>query len=271
VITEEKFLDELIMALGEREGKSVFQLYRENYLHLFTSSQNVNGAGHKLSKDLELLTKQHYPVQYLIGKTWFYDLEILIREGALIPRPETEELVDYVLQLNSTQDLKILDIGTGSGCIALALKKHRPKWHVVGLDASKEALIQARRNAEFLNLDVQFIYFDVLKDNLEIDNFDIVVSNPPYIDFSELQFMSPSTLRFEPEMSLFSKDPMAFYHRIFDQFKSWTSSNAKGYFEINEFKAEQVLKLAQSFGFEGNLIKDMSGKYRILEINNPST
>ncbi len=213
--------------------------------------------------------KTYEPLQYIIGFTEFYGLQFELSADVLIPRPETEELVDLIIKENrNTKDLKILDIGTGSGCIAVSLKKNLPDADVFALDVSKKALEIAKRNALKKNIEITFIQGDILSKIIAFENkkFDVIVSNPPYVTFSEKEKMQKNILDYEPGLALFVDDnnPLIFYNAVCRFAKHHLSSEGKLYFEINEGFGKEVESLMLSFGFSSvELIKDINGKYRI--------
>lgn len=209
------------------------------------------------------------PVQYIIGKTEFCGEEFTVREGVLIPRPETEELVMWAIQVaKEFPSPRILDLCTGSGCIAIALKKLIPAAAVTAIDLSAEALAIAQENATKLGADVRFLADDVLKGVTQLQNecFDIIVSNPPYIPISEREAMHINVTNFEPAMALFveDSDPLIFYREIARIAKSRLSDRGALLFEIHELLAEETLQMLQSEGFEAELRHDFLNKPRMI-------
>lgn len=210
------------------------------------------------------------PLQYILGSTEFYDLKINVQPGVLIPRPETEELVDYIIKRNADKNgLRVLDIGTGSGCIALSLKKNLKKSSVCAYDVSKAALEIAKKNAGDNNLEINFLYFDILnyEESAESIIFDIIVSNPPYVRESEKEFMLKNVLDFEPETALFVEDenPLIFYSAIAKYASIHLQTGGELYFEINEHFGQETKNLLESLNFkETMIIKDLFGKDRII-------
>jgi release factor glutamine methyltransferase len=205
------------------------------------------------------------PFQYIIGEVYFADLNLKIDPRALIPRPETEELIALILQLKSPFG-SILDLCTGSGCIALALQNKFPNAKVMGLDLSQEAIALARENALQTKLDVEFVSKDVLQWQ-PVQTFDLLVSNPPYIPEQEAQLMAANVLDFEPHMALFvpDHDPLLFYKRIVAI--AQVSLQSKGYLalEIHEDLAAQTLALFQTDAFINQRIyRDLQGKERMI-------
>ena len=232
------------------------------------------------------------PIQYIFGHTLWCGLDLLVTPATLIPRPETAELVERVSNLKSQisnlkSPVRVLDIGTGSGCIAIALKKAHPSWSVTGIDISPEAIAIARENARRNNVEVNFQVADIFDFNEENPKFeeivppagkeilnpkyDIVVSNPPYICESEKTSMRPNVLNFEPSSALFvpDDDPLLFYRRIAEIFSlPFREGSGLGFlfFEINESYASEISAMLDSLGYTDIQIhKDIYGKDRIIE------
>ena len=213
------------------------------------------------------------PLQYIFGDTEFYGLIIKCDKRALIPRPETEELVDWVVaDLKQKQVEKILDLCTGSGCIALALKSQFSKAKIHAVDYSSDALELAKENSVRLQLDITMIELDVLKDlsdnNFDLDSYDVWISNPPYIPVNEKTLMHSNVLDFEPEMALFVADDKAliFYQVIAEKALRYLKTGGHLYFELNENYAEETFELITDLGFEAVELKlDLQGKKRMLK------
>ena len=211
--------------------------------------------------DLDAIIAQlrnNVPIQYIFGHTVWLGLDLRLSSATLIPRPETAELVSLVAG-NSQDNLRMLDIGTGSGCIALALKQRHPNWIVHAMDNSTEALAIAQANAEKLRIDVTFILSDILRD--DISDYDLIVSNPPYIRPSERSSMTANTLSYEPSGALFvpESDPLLFYRRIAQLHRA-----PELWFEINESLCNEMLLLMQQSGYEAQSLQDMYGKQRFI-------
>lgn len=215
------------------------------------------------------------PIQYIFGHTEWRGLDLRVTPATLIPRPETAELVEKILgrpeYRNPGTSLKILDIGTGSGCIAIALKKAHPEWQVTGIDISPEAIEVARENAARNGVEVTFHVADIFSDSIEknhhlpftIHQYDLVVSNPPYICEREKEGMRPNVLDFEAHTALFvpDSDPLKFYRRIAE-----LKLGKYLFFEINEAFGEEMKNLLADLGYTDILItKDIYGKARIIE------
>jgi release factor glutamine methyltransferase len=210
------------------------------------------------------------PIQYIFNRTHFCDLPFILNSNVLIPRPETEELVYWItsqFKNDSSKNLKILDIGTGSGCIAVSMAKLIPNAEVSAMDISKEALQTAQENAKINQVQIQFIEADVLKmDSLET-SFDIIVSNPPYVLAHEKSKMRENVLNFEPHQALFVPDtnPLIFYEKITDLAIKHLYKNGQLFFEINEAYGNQVRDLLLEKGFVNvELKKDLFGKLRMV-------
>ena len=218
--------------------------------------------------------QQQKPIQYVIGKTEFYNLEFFVDENVLIPRPETEELVEIILkneQFNKNQN--ILDIGTGSGCIAISLAKNISA-KVSAIDISKKALSIAKKNADYNNVNVNFIETNILQNNTySTDNkpiaFDFIISNPPYVRESEKKLMKSNVLDYEPDLALFVGDenPLIFYEAIAKFAENSLKKGGKIYLEINEFLSAETIDLFFKYNFTfAKSIKDLSGKDRFVYI-----
>lgn len=219
-----------------------------------------------------LRLKNNEPIQYIIGKTEFYGLKLNVTPSVLIPRPETEELVEWVVQTKLPVNCRILDIGTGSGCIALAIKSQLKNAKVSGLDISVEALEIARKNAAENGLEVNFSPADMLNLNLDGEKYDVIVSNPPYIRESEKVQMHSNVLNHEPEIALFvtNEDPLIFYRAVAVFAKKSLCKNGKLFFEINENLSMEMVDLLSKSGFHHiEVRKDINGKNRMIScINN---
>ncbi len=250
---------ELALFYDEREIQSFFYLLCEHYLDLDKTAVILN-PDYALSES-ELLKfnfaikdlKAEKPIQYIIGKTEFYRFDFKVNEHTLIPRPETEELVKWVIDNeNSASPLQILDIGTGSGCIAISLAKQLPKANIMGVDISAEALHIAKLNNEKLNASVSFELMDILNPPKTFNSrFDVIVSNPPYVLETEKALMKKNVLEFEPHQALFVKDsdPILFYRKILDFAQDHLVSNGKIYFEINEKSGAELSALLAKFHY----------------------
>jgi release factor glutamine methyltransferase len=212
------------------------------------------------------------PIQYLLGRTEFYGLEFQVNGNTLIPRPETEELVQWILfdceRAQRTQPLRILDIGTGSGCIAIALAKNLPDAMVSAIDVSPEALEVAARNAVFNGVKVQFLQQDILETTDLATQYDIIVSNPPYVRELEKQEIKPNVLEHEPHLALFvaDDDALVFHKKITQLALKHLAQDGKLYFEINQYLGTEMVELLKNLDFKSlNLRKDIYGNDRVLK------
>ncbi len=213
------------------------------------------------------------PLQYIIGETEFCDLKFKVNENVLIPRPETSELVHLITNRQQTTDnsqLTILDIGTGSGCIAISLAKQLPQSQVYALDISEKALCVAKDNAYINNVDITFIHDDILSLRNKIETkFDIIVSNPPYVRDLEKAEMRDNVLNWEPHNALFvsDDDPLIFYRNILEFAKTHLKENGEVWFEINEYLGKEMKDLCCEMGFSKvNIYKDFREKERFLSV-----
>jgi len=208
------------------------------------------------------------PIQYIIGKAWFMGEAYTVNEQVLIPRPETEELVDWVLAYAAIKGkaLHILDIGTGSGCIAIALKKALPEATVDAIDISPSALKIASENATALKADIHFMPLDILSTAFLPGQYDVMVSNPPYIPIDEMKNMEIEVTDYEPNIALFvpNEDPLVFYKAITRLAKLHLSPNGQLFFEIHYDQGEAMIKLLEDMHFHAELRTDLFGKDRMI-------
>jgi len=215
--------------------------------------------------------KKEVPIQYLLGKTNFYGLDFEVNENVLIPRPETEELVEWIINdhavLDKSKKIKILDIGTGSGCIAVSLAKNLPNASVYAVDVSKKALETAKRNAINNGVDVTFLLLDILEEEVLKCNFDIIVSNPPYVRNLEKQEIKKNVLDYEPHLALFveDNDALVFYRKIASLAQNNLLENGQLYFEINQYLGTEMTDLLKQMDFENiELKKDIYDNDRMI-------
>ena len=221
-----------------------------------------------LEKCIEDL-KQNKPIQYITGKAHFFGLEFFVNSNVLIPRQETEELVDLIIKQHGASPNFILDIGTGSGCIPVTLKKYLPTSSVFSLDISEEALKVAKQNAQYHEVAVTFIQQDILTADLQaLPLMDIIVSNPPYVREEEKNMMLANVLDYEPHLALFVPDnkPLLFYKKIAEIGLKKLKPNGWLYFEINEAFGIECLNILKELGYKNtSLIQDMQNKDRIIK------
>ncbi len=216
--------------------------------------------------------KQKEPIQYIIGFTPFYGLQFEVNPATLIPRPETSELIEWIIQSEQRPDLSILDIGTGSGCIAISLAKQLKEASVTAIDISQEALLTAFRNAQRNNVSVCFGKVDILNteeaERCLPESFDLIVSNPPYIKESEKTDMEKNVLAFEPHTALFvpDNDPLLFYRQIARFGQNHLKTDGTLYFEINREHGTETTEMLQAFGYKNiSCKKDISGNDRMIK------
>lgn len=212
---------------------------------------------------------QEKPLQYIIGKTDFYGLSLKVNQQVLIPRPETEELVDWIIcevKKEYKPDMKILDIGTGSGCIAIAIKKNLPHAKIYAIDISKKALEVASENTRLHNLKISFKQKDILTDLKNDDEkYDLIVSNPPYITPKEKKEMRKNVLAYEPHSALFVNDALAFYKRIAKLGIEHLTEGGSLFFEINQYYAAEIEGMLKKLNYKKiELRKDLQGNYRMI-------
>ncbi len=216
-----------------------------------------------------ILLKEQKPIQYILGETEFYGMKFFVNESVLIPRPETEELVEWILKYTENGKLKIIDIGMGSGCIPIVLKRNLSEAEIFALDFSEKALETAQNNAEFHQTEIQFLQNDFLNMNFDtLPSFDIIVSNPPYIAEKEKEQMSENVLKYEPHSALFvpNDDPLIFYKRLIELAQNKLKPNGKMYMEINQNLAKETEELFQKSFENVEIKKDISGNFRMIKI-----
>lgn len=281
------FIQELSSLYDEKEIESFFYIILEQ----FHNKKRIDLAlNPEMEMDaLQLLRwetvlselKKEKPIQYILGETEFYGLRFLVNENTLIPRPETEELVEWILEITNYEleitNLKIVDIGTGSGCIAISLAKNLQNAEVSAIDISEKALATANKNAEINGVNVNFINVDILNvtdlSELPSSNFhlptpiDIIVSNPPYVRNLEKAEIKPNVLEFEPHLALFvdDNDALLFYRKVAQLAQKNLSENGKLFFEINQYLGKETVELLENLGFRNvELKKDIYGNDRMI-------
>ncbi len=232
-----------------------------------------------LSKEIlnqfEEITKRlikNEPVQYILGFSWFAGMKLKVTPDVLIPRQETEELVDWIVKENKKQNPLILDLCTGSGCIALGLKKSIINSQVIAIDISEKALLVASENALTNLLEIEFLQSDILKTDLIHNDIDIIVSNPPYVKASEVIEMKSNVIDYEPHLALFvsDDDPLIFYKRLAVLAKKSLKKSGKIYLEINEKLSNETAELLELQGFhEIRVKKDLNDRFRMISATNP--
>lgn len=264
------FLDRLAAQVGEGEAASLARIVWEDAFGLKPGSGALDASQQEQLQAILLRLRQQEPVQYILGKTQFFGLPLVVNPSVLIPRQETEELVAWVLEeAKGKKGLRVLDIGTGSGCIPIALKKRRPDLTVHALDVSPHALETARENARLNQVEVTFHEADILDEKTweQFPMYDIIVSNPPYIIEEERAVMPPQVLEHEPALALFTgnDDPLRFIKAIAEFATKKLNPGGLLFFELNEFHAEASAAEVKAQGFaEVELRSDLNGKMRML-------
>lgn len=284
------------MTIREAQSKLLFQLYHQHtnneaaaicdivveHLTGWKRIDQILNRDVKLSASMEQTLEvycrqlsEHRPVQYVLGECWFFGMKMYVDERVLIPRPETEELVDWIIKEVQPNCTSVLDVGTGSGCIAIALKKHLPDVQVFACDISNGALEVARKNVVSNNVEIDLIQADFLDVHSwkTLPQCDLIVSNPPYIPFTEKPTMSKHVTSYEPSQALFvdTEDPLKFYRMILEFGRRKLNKGGSIYAETHESFAEEVAKLYQSSGEgEVELRRDMQGKNRMIRLKKPA-
>lgn len=256
---------------GEREAKAmmrlVFYALKGWDLTALTVNYDREVSDYTIEKvkDIVRRLEKGEPLQYILGTARFYGMNLGVSQAVLIPRPETEELVDIIVRQNPEKDLRVLDIGTGSGAIAIALSRNLKFPTVTALDVSEKALEVATRNASDLHADINFVRQDVFTYRPEPNSYDIIVSNPPYVTEAEKKQMDRNVLDFEPPLALFVPDdnPLLYYSRIAEIALTALRKNGRLYFEINPLFASDLKRMLINMGYrEVELLEDISFKLR---------
>lgn len=270
---------ELREVYPEREINSIIPLVMNRFTHLtkphhlhLHQDDTVNASQVSHIKDITKQLKSGKPIQQILGETEFYDLTIKITSSVLIPRQETEELVDWIITDFQDKPVRILDIGTGSGCIALALARNMEKAEVDALDVSREAAELAKENARINKSPINVFQANILDDDQLPGQYGLIVSNPPYVRESEKKFMHKNILEHEPHQALFvdDKNPLFFYRKILKFAQNHLSRNGWIYFEINEAMGQEMVRLLDKKGYLNiRLKKDINGKNRMIKAQKP--
>ena len=258
------FFSELSVLFPETEIQSFFNLLTKFKLNLTRIEVALQPEFMINEDDLNFLQnaleelKKQVPIQYIIGETEFYGLIFKVNNNVLIPRPETEELVNWIVNdYKNESELKILDFGTGSGCIAISLAKFFSRAQIYAVDVSSEALKVAKTNATYNNVSINFVEADILYINVLEEKYDIIVSNPPYIRELEKELMQKNVVDNEPHLALFVKDndPLIFYNKIADLAIHNLTKNGSLFFEINQYLGDKIIDLLKSKGFKNCVLK----------------
>ncbi|WP_338358732.1 peptide chain release factor N(5)-glutamine methyltransferase [Yeosuana marina] len=279
---KELFQFELNGMYDKEEIDNFFFMIIESYLNLkridlaLNPELSCNDSQNQLLKNSLAGLKKEIPIQYILGETEFYGLPFKVNSSVLIPRPETEELVSWIINQQpktEKQKLSILDIGTGSGCIAISLAKKLPNAKVYALDVSKDALNVAKQNAELNNVVIEFFEADILNSKAWSEEFknltlDVIVSNPPYVRELEKDMMKNNVLKNEPHLALFveDEDPLLFYKTITQYAVNNLTNKGRLFFEINEYLGKQMIQLIKKCGFNSvELKQDIFKKDRMIK------
>ncbi|MDY3062478.1 MAG: peptide chain release factor N(5)-glutamine methyltransferase [Bacteroidaceae bacterium] len=246
-----------------REAQAIAKILIEDILHQ-SYTKALAGLLPELTKEQTLALnttikrlKNNEPIQHIIGHTYFCGLKIKVDKSVLIPRPETEQLVDIATRLFSPNETPtIMDTSTGSGCIAIAMKHSRPKWNIAASDISDSALETAKTNATLNNTEIAFSHFNLLADSLENNLYDLITSNPPYVIKKEISTMKPNVLEHEPHLALFVDDnnPLIFYDALAHHGKTALKANGFLLMEINHLLASETKKLFDNYGYHNTTL-----------------
>ena len=259
----------------EREAANLARILLEDAFGWKVGAQDLQlneGEEKRLTQFLDRLMTGE-PIQYVLGQADFYDLKLQVNPHVLVPRPETEELLHKAISIlkerNSNHPLRCLDIGTGSGCLAVGMKYHLPLLQIDALDLSEAALDLARQNAANYNLDIRFLWIDILDISAwdKLEPYDFIISNPPYIPYGEKELLGESVKYFEPPMALFvpDEDPLLFYRHIVAFAKQKLLAGGQLLLEINEFRANEVSRLFEDQQFQKwEIYEDMQAKKRMV-------
>ncbi len=268
-----KFRSDLTDLYSAQEVSSLFKIVLEELLsfditkfYLKPNYKLTNTELEKINKFTSEL-KKGKPYQYIIGETTFCNWKFYVNESVLIPRVETEGLVDWVLSDNKDSKVTMIDFCSGSGCIAITIKMKRKNWDIIALEKSKKAIEVAKRNSRRYSVNINYLHADVFSWN-KYDEIDIMISNPPYILDSQKKFMKENVLNFEPKKSIFVSDenPLIFYKRIFDISKIKLKAGGRIYFEINPKFKNQLISLSKKYQFFNyELKKDIFKRNRYIK------
>ncbi len=271
-----KFIESLESIHGVDEAESFFYLILEDKFQMkrldlaLDPTFEFSAEAINIWQELVIQLKQEIPIQYLLGTTEFFGLPFTVNDNVLIPRPETEELVDWIIKeekkIEGQKAIKILDIGTGSGCIAISLAKNIPNSRVFAIDVSAKALEVARKNAEINSVSVTFLKKNILETDDLLEQFDIIVSNPPYVRNLEKQEIKKNVLDNEPHLALFVEDfdALVFYRKIISLAMKNLNEDGQLFFEINQYLGSEMIAILQENDFESvELRKDIYGNDRM--------
>lgn len=270
-------MDYIMIDTPDNEKKSIAYMILVDYLKIDHAeiisdrSVNLNKAQWKEIKAfLDRINKEE-PIQYILGEADFYGRKFIVNPAVLIPRNETEELVDLIVKDFRGKKIKLLDVGTGTGCIPITVIKELGLNKAYAIDFDPRAIKVARQNAEKHNTDVEFLMIDALKEKIPVQGVDVLVSNPPYVTYSERIEMNNNVIKYEPGTALFVNDetPLIFYERIAENAKECLKEDGRLYFEINERYGEKMKFMLEQKGYKNvSVIQDLNGKDRIVRASN---
>jgi release factor glutamine methyltransferase len=273
------FTEKLKTVYEDREAENISDWIFENVTGLKKWQRRENKKNEltenhfeKIENYLEKLMK-HTPVQYVLNEAWFYKMKFFVNENVLIPRPETEELVEWIINdlknADADSEANIIDIGTGSGCIPVALKKELPDSNISAIEVSEKALLVAKKNAAKLNASINFFQINFLNEDAwkPLQAYDTIVSNPPYIPFNEKEILAKNVTDFEPAIALFveNNDPFIFYKKIAEFSKAHLKPKGKIFVEVHEAYANEVKNIFENSGYKSEIKKDIYGKERMVK------
>ncbi|WP_372473539.1 peptide chain release factor N(5)-glutamine methyltransferase [Capnocytophaga sp. ARDL2] len=272
---KKKFIQELSPIYGQEETLSLYYWamsekgFSKTDLILKENEEFVKEIENDLLAIINQLIAQK-PLQYIFEKAYFFGYEFKVSPATLIPRTETEELVEWILQILRSQPhkkWKILDIGTGSGCIPITLKKEFPNATIHTIDISAEAIAIAKENAQHLQADIHFIHQDILQTET-LETYDLIVSNPPYVRELEKAEIQKNVLEYEPHLALFvsNKDPLIFYRKITQLASKYLAENGYLFFEINQYLGKETVEMIQNYFSAIELRKDLKGNERMVKV-----
>ncbi len=266
--------DALLPLYPRREAESIAYIAVEHVLNYskyeYATNKHIPFPESHLFKWNEIKERLEggEPIQYVVNEAVFYGLKLLVTSSVLIPRPETEELVDLIIKENPADRISMIDIGTGSGCIPVSIKVNRKNWEVWALDISADALAVAEKNAQNNNVQVNLVEDNILNPGKTYSEYDVIISNPPYVPFSDIKNMHKNVVGFEPHLALFSpdKDPVKFYKAIAGFAMKYLKKQGKVYVEIHEKYGDEVKKIFLQKGLNTvHIISDINNKPRIIK------
>ncbi len=260
----------LLHVYDEREAQNIaVYLCEELFGKLFVRNNvELNNEQIQILQQASVRLRNNEPIQYVLGEAWFYGKKFIVNPDVLIPRPETEELIELILEKNKKTDPHILDIGTGSGCIPVILKNELPHAHVYSIDISDQALHIAQQNAFRHGTEIHFLHLDILNNSpLQLPQMDIIVSNPPYVDPADATSLHKNVFDHEPHLALFGNkdEPLIFYRKISEFAFTQLLPHGRLFFEIPENKGEVIYSIVSLTGLKNIQIKkDIQGKERMV-------